>query len=119
MKKTILTLMVLLNLTQAQEHIVNTYTLTVEADSTKVDGKSWDIWGGAPDILIKIDGVYLDFDPKCQDSYRCSMEFTVEKETSWYFEIYDRDLNNNDLIAKGECSVGKECRLNGATISIK
>ena len=119
MKKTVLALMVLLNLTQAQEHVINTYTLTVETDSTKVDGKSWDILGGAPDILIKVNGVYLNFDKKCKDSYRCNVEFTTENKTSWYFEIYDKDFDNNDLIAKGECSVGKECRLKGATITIK
>ncbi len=119
MKKIILTFMLLLSLIQAKEHIVNTYTVKVEANSTKANGESWDIWGGSPDILVKINGIYLDFNPKCQDSYRCSVEFTVEKGTSWYFEIYDRDLSSNDLIAKGECSVGKECQLKGATISIK
>ena len=119
MKKIVLTLMVLLSLTQAKERILNTYTLTVEADSTKTNGNTWDTLGGAPDILIKVDGIYLDFDKKCKNSYRCSVEFTVEKETSWYFEIYDKDFDNNDLIAKGECSVGKECQLSGATISVK
>jgi len=118
MKKMILVLMVLLSLGQAKEHIVNTYTLKVEADATKVDGSSWDISGGAPDLLIKVDGVFLDFDKTCRNSYGCSVDFTVEHGTSWYFEIYDKDIASNDLIAKGNCSVGKECHFSGAKISI-
>lgn len=110
--------MVLLSLGQARERILNTYTLTIEADATKTDGKAWDIQGGAPDLFIKIDGVFLDFDKKCKNSYRCSVEFTVENETSWYFEIYDKDFASNDFIAKGDCSVGKECHFSGARISI-
>jgi hypothetical protein len=42
----------------------------------------------------------------------------VEQETSWYFEIYDKDFTSNDLIAKGNCSVGKECSFSGAKITI-
>jgi len=118
MKKMILLLVVLLSLIEAKERILNTYTITIEADATKADGKSWDISGGAPDLLIKVDGVYLDFEKKCKDSYGCSVDFTVENETSWYFEIYDKDFASNDLIAKGNCSVGKECNFNGAKISI-
>ena len=118
MKKTILALMVLLSLTQAKERILNTYSIKVEANATKANGKAWDVNGGAPDLLIKVDGVFLDFDKKCKNSYGCSVEFTVEQETEWYFEIYDKDFASNDLIAKGNCSVGKECNLTGAKITI-
>jgi len=118
MKKMILLLMVLLSLGQAKERILNTYTITLEAEATKADGKSWDISGGAPDLLIKVDGVFLDFEKTCKNSYGCSVDFTVEDETSWYFEIYDKDLASNDLVAKGNCSVGKECHFSGAKISI-
>jgi len=60
----ILLLIVLLSLIEAKERILNTYTITIEADATKANGKSWYISGGAPDLLIKVDGVYLDFEEK-------------------------------------------------------
>jgi hypothetical protein len=118
MRKMIVLLMVLFSLGQAKERILNTYSITLEADATKANGKTWDINGGAPDILIKVDGVFLDFEKTCKNSYGCSVDFTVENEISWYFEIYDKDFTSNDLIAKGECSVGKECHFSGAKISI-
>ena len=97
----------------------DTYSLTIKAEPAKINGKPWDIFGGAPDIFIKIDGVFLDFDRNCKNTYKCTVNFTVEKSTSWYFEIYDKDLENNDLIAKGNCSVGDTCSLGGAKIEIE
>jgi len=118
MKKVILLLMVLLNLSQAKERIINTYTLSIEVEATKVNGKAWDVAGGAPDLLIKLNGTFLNFNKKCKNSYGCKLEFTFVNETLWYFEIYDKDLVSNDLIGKGNCSVGKVCILGGATIKI-
>jgi len=118
MKKIVLTLMVLLSLMEAKERILNTYTIMLEVDETKANGKAWDISGGAPDLLVKVDGVYLDFEKKCKDSYGCSIDFTVENQKSWYFEIYDKDFSSNDLIGKGHCSIGEECQFRGVKITI-
>lgn len=118
MKKIVLLIMVLLSLTQAKEHIINTYTISIEVEATKVNGKPWDVAGGAPDLLVKVDGIFLDFNKKCKNSYGCKMNFTIENETSWYFEIYDKDLGSNDLIAKGKCTLAKECLIGSAKINI-
>jgi len=115
MKKIILLLTTMLVLIEAKE----TYSLTIKAEPAKTNGKAWDIGGGAPDIFVKIDGIFVDFDRSCKNTYKCTINFTVTKGTSWYFEIYDKDLQNNDLIAKGNCSLGKECSLGGAKIEIE
>ena len=114
MKTIILLLIVILNFIEA----TNTYSLTIKAEAAKTNGKPWDIMGGAPELFVRIDGVFLDFKEKCKNTYHCTIDFTVNKGNCWYFEIYDKDLENNDLIAKGNCSVGEKCTLGGATIEI-
>jgi hypothetical protein len=118
MKKIAVLLFALLLIIEAKEYSVNIYTIEIDVNATKIDGKAWDIAGGSPDILVYIDGKKMSFNPNCQN--RCSMEFIVKnKSNSWYFEIYDRDFANNDLIGKGECTLSNKCQIGRAKIFIK
>jgi len=55
MKKIILILLVFFGFSNAKEYTVNTYTVVIDVNSTKVNGLSWDFVGGSPDIFIKVD----------------------------------------------------------------
>ena len=92
------------------------YSAEITVEPTKPSTNSWDIAGGAPDIFIKIKGA-LPQTNFCRDSYHCTVAFTSDND-SWYIEIYDRDINQNDLIGLGKCSVNKKCQLNSAVILI-
>lgn len=118
MKKIITVLLVLFMWLHAKEYTVNLYTIEIDVNATKPNGLPWDIAGGAPDILVRIDGKTLPFDAACQDHYRCSLTFMETEKRSWYFEIYDRDFATNDLIGKGECSLNSACTLSGASLRI-
>lgn len=92
------------------------YNLTIEVDSTKSSGKAWDIAGGAPDIMVKIDSKTI-FKKSCKNSYKCTIDFESKKD-KWYLEIYDKDLRASDLIGKGECKVDTNYTLGSAKIKI-
>lgn len=94
------------------------YEVEVNVQSTKINGKDWDISGGAPDVYVKVDGVFLTMTRKCRNTYRCSVMF-VSKTKSWYFEVYDKDVANNDLIGKGTCSADRKCYLGRSTVKVK
>jgi len=93
------------------------YRVTIKVSSTKLNGKSWDSFGGAPDVMIKVGNTLLPFKKSCKDSYKCSYEFTSNKD-KWYFEIYDKDLKQHDLIGKGDCELGKKCKLGLADLNV-
>ena len=98
----------------------NIYILDIDVKSNKDNGKSWDIAGGSPDIKINIDGKNIPFKQDCKNHYRCSISFMSEKiNKEWYFEIYDKDFNSDDLIGKGNCSFDKSCKLGRAKITIR
>ena len=93
------------------------YSMTIDIAGKKANGKSWDMFGGSPDIKVLIDGEAYFSVLKCQDTYRCSIEF-ISTDDKWYIEVYDRDIQNDDLVAKGDCKVREECKLGLATVSI-
>ena len=86
------------------------YTMSIQVEPSKIDGKSWDTAGGKPDIMLTIENTrYTSF--ACKNTYRCEIKFT-SKTQKWYIEIYDKDLINHDLIGNGECQLGgKSCIL--------
>jgi len=109
-------LKVLLLLSVSSLYAMDSYRLTVEVDATKDSGKAWDIAGGAPDILVKIDNTTI-FKKECKNSYMCKSVFNSEK-SKWYLEIYDKDLRASDLIGKGECEADTNCTLGKAKVTI-
>lgn len=119
MKKIILILLVFFGFSNAKEYTVNTYTVVIDVNSTKVNGLSWDFVGGSPDIFIKVDNREVKFNSKCKNQYRCSITFISEEKSYWYFEVYDKDVNSDDLIGKGECLINKECQLGQASLFIR
>ena len=119
MKKIIFILFIFLSIINAKEYAINVYTIEIDVNSTKANGFSWDFSGGSPDIFIKVDGRKVAFTSKCKNQYRCSIEFISEENLYWYFEIYDKDLSNDDLIGKGECKLNEECSLGSAKIFIR
>ena len=97
---------------------LNSYSIVVDVPNLKANGKNWDPFGGAPDILLKIDGETLPFDSSCKDKYRCVMEFESE-DTEWYIEVYDKDKLQNDIIGRGNCAVGEICEFDGVKMKIE
>jgi len=94
------------------------YSIKIDVASKKENGKEWDMMGGSPDIKVIIDKHPLPLSLSCRDTYRCSLNFTSQKD-KWYIEVYDMDIDSNDLIAKGDCEEGKDCDLGLATVRIE
>lgn len=92
------------------------YTATIEVTPNKPNGKPWDFSGGAPDLFILVDN-YSSIKTVCRNKYKCDIPF-ISRDTEWYFEIYDKDFSNHDLIGKGNCKVGNECVLDNAKITV-
>ena len=95
----------------------NIYTINIDVASKKTNGNDWDIMGGSPDIKVMIDKHPLPFLPSCRDTYRCSLNFTSLKE-KWYIEVYDMDIDSDDLIGKGDCEEGEDCDFGLAKVLI-
>jgi hypothetical protein len=79
--------------------------ITVSVNSTKENGKSWDIGGGLPDIVIKIRGENIGSieSPRNENTLKTSYTFDLTEETeSFDIEVWDKDITNHDLI--GKCS---------------
>ena len=95
------------------------YVADIEVDSTKSNGKSWDIAGGAPDIRLRIEGKFLPMREACRDSYRCTTSAFVTQKERVYIEVYDQDAWANDLVGKGECTIGNVCKVGAAKIAFK
>ena len=118
MKKIILAgLMLLTMMTLHAESKKKIYSMTINIADKKANGKSWDMFGGPPDIKVVIDGQVYFSAVKCQDTYRCTIEF-ISTTDKWYIEVYDKDIQNDDLVGKGDCKVGEEFKLGLATVSI-
>jgi len=94
----------------------NKYTILIDVNSTKADGKAWDAFGNAPDIVLEIEGTRYS-STHCKNTYRCKMSFTSPNK-EWYLGIIDKDLGIDDLIGKGQCSVNSTCTLDRATVTI-
>jgi len=93
------------------------YSIVIDVPNLKQNGKNWDIAGGSPDILLKVDGVIQPIFENCKNKYRCVMEF--ESDTSeWYLEVYDKDKFADDIIGRGNCSVDKICEFDGIKMKI-
>jgi len=75
------------------------YIATVSVKSKKIDGKTWDIRGGYPDILLKVDRKKINFNKSCKNTYKCKIQFE-SNDNSWYIELYDKDLISSDIYWK-------------------
>ena len=117
MRVILIGLMFFLTITLQAENKKKLYSITIDVEAKKANGKSWDVFGGSPDIKVVIDGETFYSPTKCKDRYRCTMEFTSVKD-KWYIEVYDKDLQSDDLIGKGDCKDGEECKFGLVTISI-
>jgi len=94
-----------------------TYRMKVDVASKKANNQDWDMFGNAPDIQVYVNKHPLPIVERCRDTYRCTLGFSSIKDR-WYIEVYDKDLSNNDLIAKGDCEEGEECDLGLAKVLI-
>jgi len=118
MKTAVLAVLILLTtITIQAENKKRVYTITTNVEAKKANGKSWDIFGGSPDIKIVVEGKPYYSLVKCKDTYRCTIEF-VSTTDKWYIEVYDKDLQSDDLIGKGECEAGESCTLGLAKVEI-
>jgi hypothetical protein len=98
---------------------INMYHASIEVAPAKVNGKNWDISGGAPDIILRLDGKTVAFNSDCQDTYKCTTNTFSTNKKILYIEIYDRDIAVNDLIGKGECRVDSPCQIGQAIVKIE
>lgn len=117
LKNKIYKLAILFVLTTGCSNKANLYTISIDVAPKKESGQAWDIMGGSPDIKIIVDKQALHIDPTCRDTYRCKYNFTSTKD-EWYIEIYDSDMDSDDLIGKGDCEEGEECNLGLARVEV-
>jgi hypothetical protein len=94
------------------------YNMTIDVASKKEGGMEWDVMGGAPDIKVIINKHPLRLSKRCENTYRCNYSFTSSKDI-WYIEVYDSDIENDDLIGKGDCQEGEWCSLGLAQIYVE
>jgi hypothetical protein len=93
------------------------YKITIDVAPNKSNGKEWDLMGGSPDIKVLVDKQPLGVSQSCMDTYRCSYTFSSTND-EWYIEVYDNDIDSDDLIGKGDCQEGEKCKLGMATVTI-
>ena len=86
----------------------SSYSIVIDVQNLKANGKNWDPFGNAPDIFLKIDGVSITIFENCKNEYRCVMEFDSDVE-EWYIEVYDKDKMASDIIGRGNCAAGETC----------
>ena len=113
MKKILTVLILWGSLVQA-----DSYMAQINVEPSKGNGKAWDIGGGSPDILLKLNKEEVNFSKNCKNSYRCVMEFESTGD-SWYVEVYDKDIKTDDIIGAGTCKVDEPCKIGQATVIIK
>lgn len=91
------------------------FTMQVNVEPRKKDGKAWDGFGGAPDIAacFTVDGESIGCrpegkagasvtKPKCRDSMSCDFEVQVRDGAMVVAQLIDVDSSENDLI--GTCA---------------
>ena len=117
MKKKILIITTFAILATGCSNKAELYSIKIDVAPKKANGKEWDLMGGSPDIKVLVDKQPLGLSKSCRDTYRCSYNFT-SKQDKWYIEIYDSDIDSDDLIGKGDCEEGEECELGMATVSV-
>ena len=113
MKKMLIGLLILGSLVQA-----DMYMAVINVEPSKGNGKAWDIGGGSPDILLKLNKKEVNFSKSCKNEYRCVMEFD-STGSSWYVEVYDKDLKTDDIIGAGTCKLDESCKIGQATVIIQ
>ena len=106
-------------------------TVKVKVKQSKVNGKAWDAFGGAPDIALCIDGssgmkCYPSGDsprkvrePHCRDAFSCT--FRNVKIPSGEFEVIviDIDAMANDIVGEEDCTAPGKCRVGQAKVTFK
>jgi len=90
---------------QCQSAFTRGYTisaLTVQVPTTKPDGTSWDIGGGAPDLYIAVstDGTKVGMTAVVQDQFSASfpdmVSVTLASTTKLDVHAYDSDVTSDD-----------------------
>jgi len=106
-------------------------TVKVKVKQSKVNGKAWDAFGGAPDIALCIDSsdgmkCYPDGasprkieNPECRDAFTCT--FRNVRIPSGEFEVIvvDVDAMANDIIGEEDCTAPGKCRVGQAKVTFK
>jgi len=117
MRKKIVTMVIFATLTAGCSSKAELYNIKIDVAPKKANGKEWDLMGGSPDIKVLVNKQPLGLSRSCRDTYRCSYSFTSKRD-EWYIEVYDSDIDSDDLIGKGDCQEGDECKLGMATVTV-
>ena len=105
--------------------------IKVKVKQTKVNGKSWDAFGNAPDIAMCIDGddgmqCYPKGDsprkvrePHCRDAFECTFRNVKVPDGEFEIILIDIDAMANDIIGEEDCKPKGKCKVGRAKVTIK
>lgn len=98
---------------QAQKKTIRVGSVTVY--STKSNGKAWDAFNGAPDLIVQIkEKKFLGaskFTSKKQDTYSATFnDDTIRIGVGSAIEIivYDKDVSSDDLVGRGSFVINRK-----------
>ncbi len=115
--KTMLFITMMLSPTLHALDTIYIYDVKIDIEETKNNSSSWDINGGSPDIILRVNSVILPITKKCINTYSCTLSFLSSAHT-FYIEVYDKDIITSDIVGKGLCHIHKPCLLNKSTVFI-
>ncbi len=93
------------------------YVLSVVVDPKKPNAKGWDLRNGAPDILVSVDGIKRF---KCKNRFECQVVFkSRSSNSSFTIDVYDKDVNLDDLIGSGTCVLDSLCKVGSSEVTIQ
>lgn len=93
------------------------YVLDILVDPKKITDKDWDFNNGAPDILVSIDGIKRF---KCKNRLQCQVVFrSSSPNPTFKVEVYDKDLQIDDLIGSEACIVNIPCKVGSSEVEIR
>ncbi len=93
------------------------YILDILVDPKKTTGKSWDLNNGEPDILVSVDGIKRF---KCKNRFQCQVVFkSSSSNPTFKVEVYDKDLQIDDLIGSEVCVVNIPCKVGDSEVEIR
>lgn len=90
----------------------------VSPGPVRADGLKWDLGKSteAPDIIIK--ELSTGAEAKCAQTWSCSLTL-VPTGTQLSLKLSDEDIDADDPIGQGSCSIGKTCQIGVAKVSVK
>jgi hypothetical protein len=95
--------------------------IEVQVNEQMASGWAWDVFGGAPDILICTSvGAEQTCAPyACSDAFRCSAPLQLPPQTPFTVQVVDQDLAWDDPIGEADCDEQGRCVARGQLASAR